>query len=321
MKNTFNSAAFALGLVIGIAGLATGESRLVPVMGLTQGAADGLYFNVTGDTVSGNIEVQGDTALDGDTAIGDAAGDTVTGNADRWLWPNASTFLFGGGTFVLDASGGGGMKVIGDCEFADDVFLYGDTIIGQAKADQVFFDLGTVWWLRAQTHHVDGDRTTDASGFQLLYTTDLFRVTGPIFGAGDLTVIGDIVLGNEATDTLGAKGIWDLTGLASLSILDPTAATHAVNRQFGDARYILQSSISLKAGTVAGATFAGNPKIFTVTFNTAFPNTNYAVTIISEESRTWTFQSKLAGSFVMNSNANLALTLNVDWTATAHIDP
>jgi hypothetical protein len=79
--------------------------------------------------------------------------------------------------------------------------------------------------------------------------------------------------------------------------------------------------LTIKSGTVSGASFAGNPKIFTVTFGTAFPDTNYSVSVISEESRSWTFQSKLAGSFVMNSNANLALTLNVDWTATAHYDP
>lgn len=78
---------------------------------------------------------------------------------------------------------------------------------------------------------------------------------------------------------------------------------------------------TIKSGTVPGATFVGNPKIFTVTFGTAFLDTNYSVTITAEDNRTFTFQTKLAASFVMNSNANLALVGDVDWTATAHNDP
>lgn len=78
---------------------------------------------------------------------------------------------------------------------------------------------------------------------------------------------------------------------------------------------------TIKSGTVAGGSFAGNPKVFTVTFNTAFPDTNYAVNIEGEDNRTLTFQTKLAGSFVINTNANLAIAGGVDWTATAHNDP
>jgi hypothetical protein len=97
---------------------------------------------------------------------------------------------------------------------------------------------------------------------------------------------------------------------------------NALTRYNGSSYDVFSVNVpTIKSGTVAGASFAGNPKIFTVTFNTAFPDTNYSVSVISEESRSWTFQSKLAGSFVMNSNANLALTLNVDWIATAHNDP
>lgn len=320
MKKAINLIGFALGLVIGIAGLAMGESRLVPVMGLTQGAADGLYVNVTGDTVTGPL------AVDGNTTLGDAAGDTVTSNADRWLWPNASTFVFSK-TIVLDAtvSGGkfrGAWEFVNDLTASADTFLYGDTVIGTGVGHDLFLNLGTVWLQKPQTWNVDGNWTVGASGFQLIWSGDNFSWTGPFFIAGNLTTTEDTSFGNGAGDTHAFVGdSLDATGVTNVTIPDANAATEAMNQQTSDARYILLGSISLKAGTVAGASFAGNPKIFTVTFNTAFPNTNYAVTVISEESRTWTFQSKLAGSFVMNSNANLALTLNVDWTATAHIDP
>lgn len=81
------------------------------------------------------------------------------------------------------------------------------------------------------------------------------------------------------------------------------------------------TAIVVKSGTVAGGSFAGNPKIFTVTFGTAFPDANYALNIEGEDNRSFTFQTKQAASFVINANANLALTADVDWTATAHIDP
>ena len=74
-----------------------------------------------------------------------------------------------------------------------------------------------------------------------------------------------------------------------------------------------------KADVVAGASFAGNPKTATVTFGTAFADANYSVSIMSTANRTWTVSSVAAGSFVINSNSNTALTgKNVYWTAIKH---
>lgn len=78
---------------------------------------------------------------------------------------------------------------------------------------------------------------------------------------------------------------------------------------------------TIKAGSVAGASFAGNPKIFTVTFNTAFPDANYAPNFLGSVSRNWTVDSILAGSFVINTNSNTQPTGNIGWTAIAHNDP
>jgi hypothetical protein len=73
-----------------------------------------------------------------------------------------------------------------------------------------------------------------------------------------------------------------------------------------------------KAGSVAGASFAGNPKKFTVTFTTAYPNTNYSISIVGGINRTFTYESKTTTGFVINSNANTAFTENVDWMTIAH---
>ena len=78
------------------------------------------------------------------------------------------------------------------------------------------------------------------------------------------------------------------------------------------------NGIIIKNNAVAGGSFAGNPKKATVTFSTAFPNTNYSVTVTGEDSRTWTIESKLAGSFVINSNSNTALANTVYWQAISY---
>ena len=75
-------------------------------------------------------------------------------------------------------------------------------------------------------------------------------------------------------------------------------------------------TLRTKSGSVSGSTFAGNPKKATVTFATAFANTNYAITILSDTNRTWTWESKAAGSFVINANSNTGFASgNVDWIA------
>lgn len=172
-----------------------------------------------------------------------------------------------------------------DATLLIDLSVDGKTTLGDAVGDAIVVNAGTWTSQNPFTWNIDGDSTFAANG---------------------------------QTMTMNAT-LWDFTGATNVTVPDADAATEALNRQTGDARYLLNSDV--KSGTVAGASFAGNPKIYTVTFNTAFPDTNYSVAVISEESRSWTFQSKLAGSFVMNSNANLALTLNVDWIATAHNDP
>jgi hypothetical protein len=71
----------------------------------------------------------------------------------------------------------------------------------------------------------------------------------------------------------------------------------------------------LKSGIVTAGTFAGNPKKATVTFSSAFPSTNYSITITGGDGRTWTYESKATGSFVINTNANSAPTQEVSWQA------
>jgi hypothetical protein len=113
----------------------------------------------------------------------------------------------------------------------------------------------------------------------------------------DLTNMTQATIKGRATGG-GTGSPQDLTSAQVLTILG-----------IGGARII-------KSGTVAGSSFAGNPKTVAVTFGTAFPNTNYQIVILSNTNRTWTWSSKATTGFTINANANAAFASgNVDWFA------
>lgn len=71
-----------------------------------------------------------------------------------------------------------------------------------------------------------------------------------------------------------------------------------------------------KSGFLTAGDFSGNPKTASVAFSIAFPTTNFAVFINgSTDVRNWTYESVTSSGFVINTNANKALTGNVSWTA------
>ena len=315
MKKAINLI-LALGLTFGIAGPAIGESRLVPPGGISESDADGLYVNVSGDTVTGNF------AVDGDTTLGDAIGDSVTYNAGTFAYDSDSSF-----SFSLDAIFTAAKGLIRfdtpTTEITGKLEAQGTVELGDAVGDTVTYKAGTHTYPNATTLNFDNTTIFDALG-------QSFSFKGVLTLIGDTGVvidpIGDvdadlITVASTGTPKLSYDdgGPDDFVFSEQVVVPDAGIATHAINRQTGDARY--HALASVKSGTVAGATFAGNPKVFTVTFNTAFPDTNYAVSIEGEDNRNWTFQTKLAGSFVMNANANLALVGDVDWAAIAHNDP
>jgi hypothetical protein len=71
----------------------------------------------------------------------------------------------------------------------------------------------------------------------------------------------------------------------------------------------------IKSGELSNISFAGNPKKVTVTFANAMANTSYTVLITGQDSRVFTYESKATTGFVINANANAALTGAVSWMA------
>jgi hypothetical protein len=74
----------------------------------------------------------------------------------------------------------------------------------------------------------------------------------------------------------------------------------------------------IKSGVIAAASFVGTPKKATLTFGTAFSNSNYSLSVLGGNSRSWSFESKTATDIVINANANAALSLDVLWIAIDH---
>jgi len=177
---------------------------------------------------------------------------------------------------------------------------------------------------------LDLTSTATSAGTQTLISTSTVQqvYTGSTAGqivqlpdATTLSVGHTYLLWNEAT--------------VSLTVEDATPATVVVVPASYRARLTLTDNgtaagvwiwtlttegadLKSKAGSVSAGTFAGNPKTATVTFSTAFSDVNYSVSIVGQDGRSWKYQSKLAGSFVINTQANTALTASVDWIAVAH---
>jgi len=82
--------------------------------------------------------------------------------------------------------------------------------------------------------------------------------------------------------------------------------------------YSLNAGLKNKAGAVSNTSFGGTPLTASVTFNTAFTNTNYAIAITGEDSRAWIVESKTASGFTINSVSNTALTGTTYWTCTEY---
>lgn len=78
---------------------------------------------------------------------------------------------------------------------------------------------------------------------------------------------------------------------------------------------------NVRAGSIAPSAFGGTPKTASVTFNSNFSNTNYGVSIMSEDARIWTIQTKLTGSFIINSNSSVQPLTSASWIASPPNNP
>lgn len=77
-------------------------------------------------------------------------------------------------------------------------------------------------------------------------------------------------------------------------------------------------SLASKSGFVTSSSFTGNPKKYAVVFGAPMASAAYSINIAGVDSRAWSWESKLTTGFTINTNANQALTGNVDWDIVAN---
>jgi hypothetical protein len=131
---------------------------------------------------------------------------------------------------------------------------------------------------------------------------------------GSTTTLGKVKL--SAAPTLASNPI--AVGTNDVGYLNSyTGVTYSSNtltlKSVNNTTDSVTVGLKTKAGSVAGASFAGNPKKYTVTFTTPYPNTSYSIQITGGINRTFTYESKTTTGFVINANANAAFIDNVDW--------
>jgi hypothetical protein len=118
--------------------------------------------------------------------------------------------------------------------------------------------------------------------------------------------------------TVADGGVIQGTGITYLEFATNITATVTNTTASISATGGSGGGLATKAGSVANSSFTGNPKKATVTFAAAFTDANYSVAITGEDARSWTIESKVAGSFVINANSNTGLSGTTYWIATAY---
>lgn len=76
------------------------------------------------------------------------------------------------------------------------------------------------------------------------------------------------------------------------------------------------SSRIMKANVVTGASFAGSPKKYIVTFTDDMPSASYVITISGTDSRNYTYEAVTVSGFTINTNATTAIGGSVSWFVT-----
>ena len=71
----------------------------------------------------------------------------------------------------------------------------------------------------------------------------------------------------------------------------------------------------IKAGSIAPSSFINNPKTASVTFISAMADTDYGVSVIGGDARSWTIDNKTTSGFIINTNSTVALTTSASWIA------
>lgn len=157
------------------------------------------------------------------------------------------------------------------------------------------------------TTYVDTDGVVKATASIPAGATPLYNFVTTGVGVTSITDVREDIENNLVWGVIGDMPTVTAGQAKSAGTLEKYArADHTHNN----------GALLAKAGTVAAGSFTGTPKKFSITFGTTFGSTNYAIHIQGTDNRSFTWESKLATGFTINTNASTALTGNVDWLIT-----
>lgn len=165
----------------------------------------------------------------------------------------------------------------------------------------------------------------DGGSNQMVYvkygnTTSDWQILGS--GSGGTSVSSSYALTSSfATTAISASyaltSSFATTASAATSItFTPVSASYALTASF--AANAGTSGLKTKAGSVLNSAFGSTPLTASVTFSSAFANTNYGIIVTGEDARAWTIQNKATTGFVINTNSKVGLSGTTYWTATAY---
>ena len=125
---------------------------------------------------------------------------------------------------------------------------------------------------------------------------------------------GVITVETTSSQTIDGVSIKTLNGNSSIEVVSNGSNWIVVA---GTGSVI--SSTTTKSGIISNSTFTGTPLNYQVVFTSAFPNTNYSVTVTGGDARVWTVESITVNGCIINSNSNTGLLYPTYWIATLNV--
>jgi hypothetical protein len=153
--------------------------------------------------------------------------------------------------------------------------------------------------------------TTDASGITYTQTT-----------TSDWTVAD----GSSVEATLDEVGSRLTTNDAKVSA-DGSVTTHSDVTDAGSGAIITTAERGkldgIQSGVISAASFvlSGGTEKYTLTFPTAYADTTYSLSVLGGDGNLFTYETKAAGSIVINANSAQNLTNDVMWMAIGTLAP
>lgn len=229
-------------------------------------------------------------------------------------------------SYALNAGAGAGFPYSGSAVITGSLYVTGSTISGSFVGDgsgltNIFLmlavdkykfvgDGSTYSYILSHSYYNNDSLLVSVGGISYIATED-YNLSGSTITFTEVPPSGSLIAIRSLMSTSSGPG-----GNFSGSLIG--TASFATSASFATTASYASNVLKTKAGSIAYTAFGGTPYSASVTFSTAFPNTNFAVVITGEDARIWTIESKTASGFTVNSNSNTAVTGTAYWTCTAY---